>query len=74
MLAAAEVLGGMSQLSDYLRVSRTEVFRWAMGIERPPQALFLLVVDLVLDDNQKLRADLKIPPRVPPGVSLPTNE
>jgi hypothetical protein len=74
MLAAAEVLGGISQLADYLKVSRTDLFRWAIGSERPPQALFLLSVDVVLDDNEKLRGELHIPPRVISGVSLPPKE
>jgi hypothetical protein len=74
MLAAAEALGGMSHLADFFKVSRAEVFRWAVGTERPPQAVFLLAVDVVLDDNEKLRGDLKIPPRVISGVSLPPKE
>jgi hypothetical protein len=74
MLAAAEVLGGITQLAEYLEVSRAEIFRWAVGMERPSPQLFLLAVDLVLDDNQKLRADLKIPPRVTQEVLQPPSE
>jgi hypothetical protein len=74
MLAAAEVLGGLSSLADFLKVSRAELFRWTAGVERPPQALFLLAVDVVLDDNEKLRGDLKIQPRATPGISLPPTD
>src|SRR5712671_1592853 len=74
MMAAAEALGGLSNLAEFLKVSRAELFRWTAGAERPPQALFLLAVDLVLDDNEKLRGDLKIQPRATSGVSLPQNE
>ncbi len=73
-MAAAEALGGLSNLAEFFKVSRTELFRWTAGAERPPQGLFLLAVDLVLDDNEKLRGDLKVQPRATPGVSLPPNE
>lgn len=74
MLAAAEALGGLSELAEFFQVSRAEVFRWVAGAGRPPQILFLLAVDIVLDDNEKLRDELKILPRATPGVSLPTSE
>ena len=74
MLAAAEALGGLSNLAEFFKVSRTELFRWTVGTERPPQALFLLAVDVVLDDNEKLRSDLKILPQATLGASLPPSE
>jgi hypothetical protein len=72
MLAAAEALGGLSNLAEFLKVSRAELFRWVAGADRPPQALFLLTVDVVLDDNDKLRGDLRILPLATPGISVPT--
>jgi hypothetical protein len=74
ILAAAEALGGLSELAVFFSVSRAEVFRWAVGAERPPQELFLLAVEVVLSDNDKLRGDLKILPRATSGISLPTSE
>src|SRR5712671_4459919 len=72
MMAAAEALGGLSNLAEFFKVSRAELFRWAAGAERPPQALFLLAVDVVLDDNEKLQGGLKILPLATPGISVPT--
>jgi hypothetical protein len=74
MLAAAEALGGLSELAAFFSVSRAEVFRWGVGAERPPQDLFLLAVEVLLADNEKLRGELKMLPRATSGISLPASE
>lgn len=61
MLAAAEALGGLSNLAHFFKVPRAELFRWAVGAARPPQALFLRAVEVLLDDNRTLRGNLKLP-------------
>jgi hypothetical protein len=69
MLAAAEAVGGLSNLADYFKVPRAELFRWAIGIGRPPQALFLCAVELLLDDNRRLRANPGLPRSAASGVA-----
>jgi hypothetical protein len=72
MLAAAESLGGLSNLAEFLKVPRADLFRWAIGDAIPPQELFLVAVDLLLDDNRMLRASLKPPPSADLGAPPPT--
>lgn len=74
MLAAAETLGGLSELAEFLKVSRAEVLRWVAGAERLPQVVFLQAVDLVLENNEKLRGELKILPRASSAVLFPPSE
>lgn len=74
MLAAAEALGGLSELAEYFKVSRAEIFRWVAGAEWPPQVVFLLAVDVVLNHNEKLRGELKVLPRADSGISPPPSE
>jgi len=74
MLAAAEALGGLSELAEFFKVSRAEVFRWVAGAETPPQVVFLLAVDMVLEANDKLRGELKILPRATSRVLPPPSE
>jgi len=48
---AAEILGGVAQLSDYLKVSQPELVRWLKGEEQPNPRSFLDVVDLLLEHD-----------------------
>jgi hypothetical protein len=45
---ACQVLGGVEQLSAYLKVSRTMLRRWLEGEDVPPPSIFLKAVDLIL--------------------------
>lgn len=47
----AEILGGVAQLSDYLKVPQSEVMRWIKGEEEPTTKAFLDLVDLLLDHD-----------------------
>jgi hypothetical protein len=50
-LRAVTVLGGTQQLSDYLKVSRATVMRWASGEEKPTAKAFIDVVDLLTESD-----------------------
>jgi hypothetical protein len=71
MVAAAEALGGLSSLADYFKMPRSDVLRWAIGAERPPQDVFLVAVDVLLEDNDRLRGDPGAPRSTAPAVSPP---
>ena len=45
---ACQILGGVEQLSEYLRVSTTMLYRWLEGEDVPPSSVFLRAVDLIL--------------------------
>lgn len=45
---ACEVLGGIQQLSNHLRVPTSALNRWMSGEEDPPLDVFLAAVDVVL--------------------------
>ena len=45
---ACQILGGVEQLADYLRLSKAMVHRWLEGEDVPPPSIFLKVVDLIL--------------------------
>jgi hypothetical protein len=45
---ACQILGGVEQLAEYLKVSRTMLHRWLDGEDIPPASVFLKAVDLVL--------------------------
>ncbi|HJY77948.1 MAG TPA: hypothetical protein VKE95_15030 [Burkholderiales bacterium] len=49
---AAEILGGIAALSDYLRVPQVTVLRWIKGEERPTNKAFWDVVDLLIDHDR----------------------
>src|ERR1700730_7592489 len=55
MLAAADILGGIGPLADFLRVPRHELLTWMTGAERPPEINFLAAGDILLGDHQLLR-------------------
>jgi hypothetical protein len=52
LLRAAEILGGIEQLSAYLSVPRSELLAWLGGYREPTTASFLLAVDVVLEDSE----------------------
>jgi hypothetical protein len=46
---AAELLGGSAQLGYELQVPEQNLARWMAGLEPMPRAMFLKVVDLVIE-------------------------
>ena len=48
---AAALKGGYAELGAELGVKPARVQRWAEGIGSPPDAIFLKIVDLLLDDG-----------------------
>jgi hypothetical protein len=49
---AADVLGGVASLSDYLKVPEYQLMRWIKG-EPPSQRAFMDVVDLLSEANPR---------------------
>ena len=45
---ACQILGGVDQLAEYLKVSRTMLHKWLEGEDEPPSSVFLKTVDLIL--------------------------
>ena len=45
---ACQILGGVQELADHLRVSAVLLHRWLEGDDVPPSHIFLNAVDLVL--------------------------
>jgi hypothetical protein len=58
---AAELLGGPDKLAAYLGVSTAEAQKWIAGT-RPPQAVFLRVVDFIIDETSPPQSDAADPP------------
>ena len=58
---AAELLGGFDKLGAHLEVSPRHLMNWADGLGAPSDAMFLKIVDIVLDKQQGA-------PRVPPQL------
>jgi hypothetical protein len=48
---AAALVGGFDQLGAQLGVKPARLRKWAEGVGEPPQAVFLRIVDLLLDDG-----------------------
>ena len=46
---AATLVGGARALRDRLGVSSAEIAAWLAGHEDPPEAVFLSIVELILD-------------------------
>ena len=61
---AAEFLGGAEKLASYLGVPAADVQQWLAGT-RPPQAVFLRVVDFIIDETSP--AQDGEPGEAPPG-------
>jgi hypothetical protein len=55
MLAAADTLGGITALAEFLKAPRDELIGWMSGIKRPPEKSFLAAIDVVLDEHELLR-------------------
>lgn len=49
---AAELMGSYDKLSRFLLVPPSELQRWISGTAVPPTAIFLKVVDYILDETQ----------------------
>ena len=60
---AATVLGGVQELSDYLKVPKADLMRWIKGEEKPTTKAFLDVVDLLSEENPVAFAASKRKPR-----------
>lgn len=48
---AAQGLGGVDALRAHLKVSMSELNSWLEGETRPPEGVFLRVVDLLADEE-----------------------
>jgi hypothetical protein len=48
--AAAGVLGGPRKLRAFLRVRSADLLAWQAGTARPPDAVFLRALQVLLDD------------------------
>ena len=51
MRRAAQILGGVEALRAHLQVSMTQLRGWMSGEARPPDSVFLRVVDLLSDEE-----------------------
>lgn len=49
---AAELMGSYDKLSRFLLVPSSDLQRWISGKAAPPTAVFLKVVDYILDETQ----------------------
>ena len=47
---AASIVGGPRQLRDLLKVPSAKLVGWLAGHEPPPREVFLMALDIVLDD------------------------
>ena len=60
---AVALLGGVQELSDYLKVPRANLMGWITGEEKPTTKAFLDVVDLLSEENPAaFAAGKKTPP------------
>lgn len=48
---AAEILGGVAALSDYLKVPQADLILWIKGDEKPTTKSLLDMVDLLLEHD-----------------------
>jgi hypothetical protein len=51
---AAELAGGYEALGQRLGVRSEQVMDWALGLDSPDTATFLFVLDLIMQETQKL--------------------
>jgi hypothetical protein len=49
---AAELVGGVQQLSARLRVPVADLVGWIQGERQPPMGVFLQVVDLLIEQSK----------------------
>jgi hypothetical protein len=77
LLKAAELVGGLTPLQQYLQVDRSELFRWLVGKGAPPEPVFLRVVEILLDPEAAQLAVIESRRReqaASPGDDLPPPE
>lgn len=51
LMRAAQIVGGVAELSVYLGVSQLDLMRWIRGEDEPPAKAFLDTVSLLLDHD-----------------------
>ena len=51
---AAELAGGYDELAKRLGVRAEQIMDWSLGLGSPDTASFLFVLDLILQETQKL--------------------
>lgn len=56
---AAEVLGGLPRLADYLQVSERELASWLEGTDMPPVWAFLSCIQLTIHPGRSVNAVYK---------------
>jgi hypothetical protein len=62
MQRAAQAMGSVEALRAHLQVSMAELCAWMTGEARPPDAVFLKVVDLLADEQlARIRQGLRDP-------------
>lgn len=54
---AAELLGGREKLAHFLAVPLADITRWIAGTAKPPQPLFLRVVEFIIDETTPPESD-----------------
>jgi len=58
---AAELLGSERALARKLRVPMPALFSWLKGTDKPPRALFLEAVDVLIAHDDSLPPELRLP-------------
>ena len=48
---ASELMGGRDELAKFLDVPAADLHKWISGGARPPQSVFLRVVDYIIDET-----------------------
>jgi len=52
LMRAGEIVGGISALANFLKVSRADLMGWMQGANFPPKGIFLKAVDVVLGHDR----------------------
>lgn len=52
LIRAGEIVGGISALANFLKVSRADLMGWMQGASSPPKGIFLKSVDVVLGHDR----------------------
>lgn len=50
---AANLVGGVQELSDRLRIPRADLMRWISGEGKPTIGVFLRIIDLMIEQSKK---------------------
>ena len=56
LVRAAELLGGARPLCDRLQVPMADLTRWLAGVDQPSIGTFLKVIDILIEEGSKPRA------------------